>query len=1015
MRHASIIDYPKEGLCKEIWDTTGGAFQLQPEIKDEIDDIVQSFMYDLNLPEEALIDVFIYGSILTNQYNSKTDVDARILLDPEVMEKQMPGVTGDELYDMSMEIIHGVELGDTKHPFNATVVIEGEDTELGQAELGLTAKDPVFSLKEDALVNEGDRMEEDFDPDVEFETERSEVSDIMNDLDRLIQDAKTDTIDIELIQDAVGNVSNPEELMAKLENRLSELNETIAAMVEEYQQLKDDRTESYKNAPEDNRHKAPGNIRYKLLEKYQYVDLLKKLKSIFEEGVEESEVDDVAEALNVSSKTADGFKYDILQGPSRDTAAPPTSLKGPAVQDTIDTGAIDGGGMMHGAACPSCGEVNPITAKDTDEIVCANCGKRFKKADGLVSTAPSTEQYTLPYESDMKLFGQQIDQNVIEDILNMLKNMGYTQDQLDMMKKQLTGAPVEQLPQEPDQPDRPDEPVGTGTVMAPTLKPNKQLDKISELDEFAARLKKLRADAFGGVGGPFGEPPGKNPGDSPYSSGGGALAEYGKEEDGKEKDKKDKKKKKVEDREEIPLEIITVLEGLDILPFLEDEELMMDLLKAFPVLGESNDLLDQIIATQIDREALLTEPPEGTGQYSPPQTPDYDTAPKERRPRRGGPRDLRRNKNREECPIGGPGKGDGGGRGKGRFRKDKIEEEAEAVGINWIDKYEKYSAEEDLEDVEEIEEVEEVESDDEVEESTDELVEMAREIGEKIGIDWDEVPFDPEQFLMGIEVEFEHGASDPETNVTDDDILETAKIAWAHLKELDDYYYRLKEMEEEGEKEQAGKTEDEEVESGDEVEEGGSVGGFNEGAPKKTGAAYMTLCPNCKTIQKAPMEGEGIICPYCNAAELQSLETTDPEKYQEYLRNRQEQYDRGRDRVQEQRGKPREAATVDRSTTIKDINQGLRDAGLDGNERFEKPGLALGVISEVLDGYGIQMDGNSIDHYQVSTADAGTQSISLEQQNANDAFSPEEITNTAMHFTWQKISDYSFECIAYLG
>jgi len=73
--------------------------------------------------------------------------------------------------------------------------------------------------------------------------------------------------------------------------------------------------------------------------------------------------------------------------------------------------------------------------------------------------------------------------------------------------------------------------------------------------------------------------------------------------------------------------------------------------------------------------------------------------------------------------------------------------------------------------------------------------EEARRIGAEIGIDWTTSPFDADQFRMGLEVELEHGANDPETNVTGDDPLLTGKIAWAHLKELPDYYTRLAVME----------------------------------------------------------------------------------------------------------------------------------------------------------------------------------------------------------------------------
>ena len=34
---------------------------------------------------------------------------------------------------------------------------------------------------------------------------------------------------------------------------------------------------------------------------------------------------------------------------------------------------------------------------------------------------------------------------------------------------------------------------------------------------------------------------------------------------------------------------------------------------------------------------------------------------------------------------------------------------------------------------------------------------QAREIGERIGIDWQTAPFDVEQFRMGMDVELEHG------------------------------------------------------------------------------------------------------------------------------------------------------------------------------------------------------------------------------------------------------------------
>jgi hypothetical protein len=77
--------------------------------------------------------------------------------------------------------------------------------------------------------------------------------------------------------------------------------------------------------------------------------------------------------------------------------------------------------------------------------------------------------------------------------------------------------------------------------------------------------------------------------------------------------------------------------------------------------------------------------------------------------------------------------------------------------------------------------------------------EQAREIGEKIGVEWAAAPFDVEQFRMGLEVELEHGRRDPDTDVTGDDPITTGKIALAHLREFPDYYTRLARMEAEAE------------------------------------------------------------------------------------------------------------------------------------------------------------------------------------------------------------------------
>lgn len=55
-----------------------------------------------------------------------------------------------------------------------------------------------------------------------------------------------------------------------------------------------------------------------------------------------------------------------------------------------------------------------------------------------------------------------------------------------------------------------------------------------------------------------------------------------------------------------------------------------------------------------------------------------------------------------------------------------------------------------------------------------------------------------EEFLDGINIELEHGLINSKTNVTNNDLIITAKIALAHLNEFPNYYnkeYGLKAFE----------------------------------------------------------------------------------------------------------------------------------------------------------------------------------------------------------------------------
>ena len=60
------------------------------------------------------------------------------------------------------------------------------------------------------------------------------------------------------------------------------------------------------------------------------------------------------------------------------------------------------------------------------------------------------------------------------------------------------------------------------------------------------------------------------------------------------------------------------------------------------------------------------------------------------------------------------------------------------------------------------------------------------EVAQQLNIDFSK--FSLSDFITGINIELEHGLIDPLTNVTNNDLLTTAKIALAHLNEYPNYY-----------------------------------------------------------------------------------------------------------------------------------------------------------------------------------------------------------------------------------
>ncbi len=65
-------------------------------------------------------------------------------------------------------------------------------------------------------------------------------------------------------------------------------------------------------------------------------------------------------------------------------------------------------------------------------------------------------------------------------------------------------------------------------------------------------------------------------------------------------------------------------------------------------------------------------------------------------------------------------------------------------------------------------------------------LEDAVTVADELGITFNK--FSIKDFIIGLNMELEHGFINPTTNVTNNDLIMTAKIALAHLMEYPNYY-----------------------------------------------------------------------------------------------------------------------------------------------------------------------------------------------------------------------------------
>lgn len=254
--YEAIIDIPRKTLAKDVFDGK----KLKPNVKKFIEDNLKIFSGLAEVKDYHLI-----GSILTHRYRDDADLDVSVLLEPKADKEKIKE---------KLSKFNGTLLPGTKHPVNYFALYDKQSMERAD-ELA----DGIFDVKSNKFIKVPE--EESFDSDKymeEFQRRVSEIDLIKGELNR-------DLIDFEQLKElSPGDV---EGLQKRLQNKIDEIEESVKQLIDIFVDAKDQRDDIFKEpltAKEireyGSKNALPSNVIYKMLEKFLYIDFMKRIKKI---------------------------------------------------------------------------------------------------------------------------------------------------------------------------------------------------------------------------------------------------------------------------------------------------------------------------------------------------------------------------------------------------------------------------------------------------------------------------------------------------------------------------------------------------------------------------------------------------------------------------------------------------------------------------------------------------------------------------------------------------------------
>jgi nicotinamide mononucleotide adenylyltransferase len=283
----AVIDIPRRTYAKGVFDN---ADTDNPKLKQGVLDIINNQIKQFSNIRPVL-KYSLVGSILTKTYRDDADLDINVLFDVPLPDRD---VIRKELAK-SLRNINGTLVPGTKHPINYYII-----TDPNVKETNDKMADAVFDIKNNTFIRKA--------KDFKFDSKRyaADFEKKVREIDVVQGELKRDIIDYNELKEL--NPDDVLDLQELINIKLDEIEDSIKHLVDIGNTVLKDRADAFTTdmTPEEiktfgRKNQLPKNVIYKMLEKYHYLTMYKKLKEILSDGeVTDAEINSIDEALEKS-------------------------------------------------------------------------------------------------------------------------------------------------------------------------------------------------------------------------------------------------------------------------------------------------------------------------------------------------------------------------------------------------------------------------------------------------------------------------------------------------------------------------------------------------------------------------------------------------------------------------------------------------------------------------------------------------------------------------------------------